>query len=309
MSDMDKIAIIIVHYNTDKDTKEVLESLSTLEAKSFEHRVFVVDNASKEPLVLPRQFKNVQLVRSDTNLGFTGGNNLGFATASKTYNPDYFLLLNSDTLVASDFLEKLYQHLKKQPDLGLVVPKIYFAPGCEYHHQSYKKAELGRVIWFVGGIIDWENLLSFHLGVDEVDRGQFDGGTLDLPQFQFVSGCCFLVRREVLAATGVFNDRFFLYYEDADLSLRIKKAGFQLGYEPESVIWHKNGGSTEGSGSELQNFYLTRNRLLFFMIHGHFLTRLRTLRLAWRLWWRGNRVEKLAARNFFLRRFGKQLAI
>ncbi len=302
---MDKIAIIIVHYNTPEDTRECLESLDQLRTRDFQYQIFVVDNASREHFVLPKKIKNVQLIRSDTNLGFTGGNNLGFSFASKNYNPDFFLLLNSDTLVKPDFLLQLHHCLKENPDWGLVAPKMYFAAGREFHLDDYQKNQLGKVIWFAGGVIDWDNLLTFHLGVDEVDRGQFD----QLTSFDFATGCSFLIRREALATAGVFDDRYFLYYEDSDLNLRVKKLGYQLGFCPQSVIWHKNGSSSQGSGSDLQNFYLTLNRLLFFFTHGHLRVKFRVLRLAWRLFRHGDQVEKKAALNFFLGKFGKQVVI
>lgn len=303
---MDKIAVIIVHYNTDLDTKACLESLSSVVTDNFEFRTIVVDNASKEHFVLPKKHQSqVDLIRSDTNLGFTGGNNLGFRYAIKNYNPDYFLLLNSDTFIQKDFLVKLYHCLKNNPQVGLVSPKMYFAPGCEFHRQSYSKAEIGKVIWFAGGVIDWRNLQTFHLGVDEVDRGQFD----HLTTFDYASGCCMLIRREALAAAGIFDDNFFLYYEDADLSLRLKENGWQLAFCPESIIWHKNGGSSQGAGSPLQNYYLSRNRLLFFLRHGSWSVKFRALRLAKRFYFHGDKIEKKAARNFFSRRFGKEVII
>ncbi|MDO5561213.1 MAG: glycosyltransferase family 2 protein [bacterium] len=302
---MDKIAIIIVHYNTDEETKACLESLNEIKHENFDYRVILVDNASKDNFVLPKKIKNTELIRSDTNLGFTGGNNLGFRYANQHYNPDYFLLLNSDTLVAADFLEKLYQCLQENPKLGLVSPKIYFAAGDEFHRESYSKNNLGKVIWFAGGVIDWDNLQTFHLGVDEVDRGQFE----TISTFDYASGCCLLVRREALAASGIFDDDYFLYYEDTDLSLRLRANNWQLGFCPSAVIWHKNGGSTQGSGSPLQNFYLTRNRLLFFSRYGRGLTKLRAYRLARRLYFHGDQVEKKAARNFFLKRFGKEVVV
>lgn len=302
---MDKIAIIIVHYNTNEDTKETLESLAKIDTSGLLVRTFVVDNASKQPLVLSKQLKNVQLIRSDTNLGFTGGNNLGLAVASKSFNPEFFLLLNSDTLVKADFLQLLYRELKRHPQMGMVAPKIYFAPGCEFHRSSYQEKHRGQVIWFMGGIIDEANLSCFHLGVDEVDRGQFTKS----PDSHFLSGCCVLVRREALAVSGTFDDRYFLYFEDADLSRRMRACGFTFAVCPQAVIWHKNGGSTLGSGSDLQTFYLTRNRLLFFFLHGNWWLKLRVLKLAYRLYRYGSRVEKKAAINFFLCRFGKQLIV
>jgi len=148
-------------------------------------------------------------------------------------------------------------------------------------------------------------LLTVHIGVDEVDRGQFSlERTVD-----FASGCCMLIRREVLASAGVFDERYFLYYEDVDLCRRLSTRGFQIGWVPEAVIWHKNGGSSDGSGSELQTFYQTRNRLQFFMTYGGWREKIRTVRLAWRLWRHGSRVEKLAAQRFATQKLGKQVAI
>lgn len=302
---MDKIAVIIVHYDTDEDTKACLESLSVIDTDDFEFQTIVVDNASKEHFVLPRKYKNVEVIRSDTNLGFTGGNNLGFRYASQHYNPDFFLLLNSDTLVKPDFLVQLHRCLQNQPSYGLVSPKIYFAPGCEFHLASYQKSVYGQIIWFAGGVIDWRNLQTFHLGVDELDRGQFD----DLTTCDYVSGCCILVRREALAVSGIFDDDFFLYYEDTDLSLRIREANWQLGFCPAAIVWHKNGGSSQGSGSPLQNFYLTRNRLLFFSRHGRFRVRLRAWRLAFQLLRHGQSVERKAAWRFLLHQFGKEVVV
>jgi len=305
---MDKVAIIIVHYNTDEDTRATLASLDSLDDAGLSVKVFVVDNASKEPFSLKKDDKfihDVQIVRSDSNLGFTGGNNLGFEAASRDFDPDYFLLLNSDTLIDPPFLGRLYRALVRHHDWGVAVPKMYFAPGCEFHQDSYAQADQGKVIWYAGGSIDWNNLLTLHISVDEVDRGQFSlEKTVD-----FATGCCFLIRREVLASVGVFDERYFLYFEDCDLSRRLVAHGFQIGWVPEAVIWHKNGSSTAGAGSDLQTFYQTRNRLLFFFTYGQWREKLRTLRLAWRLWRHGSPVEKLAATRFLTRRWGKQVAI
>ncbi|MBQ6438399.1 glycosyltransferase family 2 protein [bacterium] len=238
-------------------------------------------------------------------MGFTGGNNLGFAVASREFNPDYFLLLNADTLVQPDFLAHLLASLHAHPDWGLASPKIYFAPGCEFHRTDYPADQRGHVIWFAGGSIDWDNLLTCHRGVDEIDRGQFEHET----ELDFATGCCFLIRREVLATTGVFDDQYFLYYEDTDLSARLKTHGFKLGFVPSSIVWHKNGGATNGSGSDLQTFYQTRNRLHFFATYGNWRVRQRVVRLAWRLLRHGSKIEQLAAKHWFLHRLGKQIAI
>ena len=303
---MDKIAIIIVHYDTVLDTDRCLASLAKIKTSGFEWRAFVVDNGSKIEYQLPPSAIKTELIHSSTNLGFTGGNNLGFRYANEEYNPDYFLLLNSDTTVAPDFLVKLHHALKTGPqNLGVVSPLIYFAPHNEYHEDAYSPDQIGNIIWYAGGTIDWSNLASFHQGVDEVDRGQFN--IYAHTNLDFATGCCFLIKRQALEIAGGFDDDFFLYFEDADLSLRVRESGFNIQLIPTAKIWHYNGGSSGGVGSDLQNYYLTRNRLLFYWRHGRLRTKITVLRLTLQFLGSKNKVIKKAAWHFLTRNYGKQI--
>lgn len=301
---MDHISIIIVHYNTEKDTRECLKSLTKLEAKNYRYNIIIVDNGSKEPLRLThKELENkVEVLRSESNLGFTGGNNIGLRHALNTHNSDYVLLLNSDTLIEPTFLEKMYTYAEANPEVGLMNPKIYFGKGNEYHTTSYTKAELGKVLWYVGGSIDWQHLLSFHRGIDEVDRGHFD----TVQETDFATGCCLLIRRQALESVGPLNDRLFLYSEDVDLSLRIQRAGFKTIMYPEAVIWHKNAGSSQGAGSNIHVYYQTRNRLYIGLKYGNWRARWAALRLAWDRLIGGNSIEKKAVMDLFLKNLGKQ---
>ncbi|HEX7017962.1 MAG TPA: glycosyltransferase family 2 protein [Patescibacteria group bacterium] len=301
---MDHISIVIVHYNTDKDTRECLDSLEELEAKNFKYHIIVVDNASKEPLKLTHKQleNNVELLRSESNLGFTGGNNIGIRHAINTHNSDYILLLNSDTVVTPDFLEKLYKYAETEPEIGLVNPKIYFAKGYEYHKNSYAKAELGSVLWYVGGSIDWLHLLSFHRGIDEVDRGHFDS----IQETDFATGCCVLIKREVFEHIGPLNERLFLYSEDVDVSLRAQRAGFKTMLCPSAVIWHKNAGSSQGAGSNISVYYQTRNRLYIGLKYGTWRAKWSALRLIGDKLLNGTKIERKAVQDLLTRNLGKQ---
>ncbi len=187
------------------------------------------------------------------------------------------------------------------PEHGVVCPKIYFYPGDEYH-DSYSRSDRGNVLWYAGGSIDWTSLSAFHRGVDEIDRGHFDA----LQTTDFATGCCMLIKREALEKVGMFDKRYFLYFEDVDLSARIKDAGYTLGFCSSSHIWHKNAKSSGGSGSQIHNYYIARNRLLFSFQHGS----LRNKLLALRVWvtyiLSASSLEQQAAIDFALRRFGKQ---
>jgi GT2 family glycosyltransferase len=258
---MKQIAIVVVHFNSDEETKDCLNSLKRIEQKGFQVQVVVVDNGSKLPLEIPAHelAKNVTIIRSDANLGFTAGNNWGIQYAFEHFPTDYVLLLNNDTTVEKHFLNHLFACLKDE-SVGMVVPKIYFTAGREFHHDQYRSDERGKVIWYGGGSVDWQHFVAFHRGVDEVDRGQFDHQT----QTDFATGCCVLIPRTIIEKVGVLDQKYFLYLEDVDWSLRVRAAGYKIRFCPEAVVWHKNAGSSGGSGSRLHQYYQTRNRLFFF---------------------------------------------
>lgn len=299
---MNTVVIIVVHYNAEKDTLECLDSLRDISHVGFSFKVLVVDNASKQPLQLPKRFPDeFEVIRSEANLGFTGGNNLGIWYAKEHIQPEYICLLNNDTTVEPTFLEKLYTYLQDHVEVGMVSPKIYFSKNREFHN-SYSSQEKGQVLWFAGGVVDWANLDAFHVGVDEIDRGQFD----QISDTDFNTGCCVLMPSSVLERVGTLDKKYFLYLEDVDLSLRVAKAGYQLKYVPSSVIWHKNAGSTGGSGSEVHQYYQSRNRLLFSLKHGSIRVRLRALKQAVQFLIVGSKFQQRAVVDLVLQRFGKQ---
>lgn len=298
------ISIILVNYNTDEYTFDCLDSLLNLNTPGFRHSVIVVDNASTIPLVLPRRHKvpTIELIRSESNLGFTGGNNMGIHFSVEKYNSDYVLLLNNDTTVDPNFLKELVAHAEKHPKAGLTTSKIYFSKGREFHTDSYKKDELGKVLWYAGGSIDWDNLVAYHRGVDEVDRGQFDTQL----ECDFATGCSVMIKREVLEKVGTLDKKYFLYMEDVDYSVRVKKAGYQINLAPKSIVWHKNAGSTGGSGSPLQEYYQTRNTMLFTFKYGGFKQIITVFRLIVGYLLNGNSRHRLAVYHLLSGRFGKQ---
>lgn len=302
---MEHLTTIIVNYNTPKETELAIRSAVKATAKNFRHQIIVVDNGSKELLKLPRDLRlpNVKLIRSEANLGFTGGNNLGMSHAVKEYQSDYFFLLNSDAEVEKNGVQALYDALKNDPKAGIAVSKIYFTPGLEFHRKNYKKSERGKVLWFAGGSIDWPNLVAYHRGVDEVDRGQFDHETT----CDFATGCALMVKRVVTEHVGILDKKFFLYSEDVDFSLRVKKAGYKIVFVPQSLVWHMNSGSIAGgAGSRFQQYYQTRNRLLISALHGTWRNKFTALKFALQLLLTGSDIERRGVVDFLLLRFGKQ---
>ena len=257
---MRKVFVVILNWNGKQDTIECLESVKKLGLGNWEMGIIVVDNASTDGSVeeLEKRYKEIKILRNEKNLGYAEGNNVGIRWALKE-GAEYILLLNNDTLVDKNLVSELLRAMEKGKKIGIVGPKIYFAPGFEYHHDRYQIGEKGRVIWYAGGKVDWQNVYASHRGVDEVDHGQFD----EEDETDFVSGCAMMVKREVFGRIGLFNPKYFLYFEDNDLCQRAKKEGYKIFYVPKALLWHKNASSSEKPGSKIHEYYQTRNRFLF----------------------------------------------
>src|ERR1035437_2636444 len=151
---MPKVFVTILNYNGNKDTSECLNSLEELNTTGFDRSVVVVDNASKEKFTVDRKYGNfnLKIIRSETNLGFSGGQNLGIKY-SLEHGADYIMVLNNDVILDKDLIVELLKTFDEK-DCGIVSPKIYFAKGHELHKDRYKQDEQGRVIWYAGGQID-----------------------------------------------------------------------------------------------------------------------------------------------------------
>lgn len=300
------VSVVLVNYASDQLTTSCLESLERMKPIDGTLHIIVVDNGSPKNYELPRRFTgpshDITLLRSQSNLGFTGGNNMGIHAAIERYNSDFVLLLNNDTYVAPDFLQRLLQFAALHPTTGIVCPKIYFAKGHEYHSGSYARSEKGRVIWYAGGSIDWANLDCHHRGVDELDRGQFALQETS----EFATGCCALIKRETLEKIGYLDKQFFLYYEDADWSQKALRAGYQIGYCDRALVWHINAGSSQGPGSLIHQYYQTRNRLVFFWRYGSLRTKMTLLRLALQTLLRAQLSQRVAVWHFLTGKRGKQ---
>lgn len=301
------ISVIVVDYNSHQDTRECLRSLNKVKSRGFKWTVRVIDNGSRKPFTLPSDIDpdRFELIRSEANLGFTGGNNMGIYHSIERDNSEYIVPLNNDTIVDENFLQALFDCIEENPGYGAVASKIYFYKGMEYHKNSYKREEKGKVLWYAGGSVDWENLAAFHRGVDEVDRGQFDTQEIS----DFATGCSLIIRRELMEKVGMFDKRYFLYFEDVDLSMRIRASGYLIGFCPNSVVWHKNAGSSGGSGSPFHDYYQTRNKLLFAFLHGDWKAWIVALRLGLRDFFGNNLYKRLGVWHALIGRFGKQAVV
>jgi GT2 family glycosyltransferase len=296
-----QVFVVIVNWNGKNDTLECVLSLQKVVKNNIDLHIIIVDNGSSDDSVkvIHAKFPEVTVLETGKNLGFTGGNNVGITYALE-HNADFIWLLNNDTLVDKNVLSciSVFQDSK----VGACGSKIYFAPGHEYHANRYSKSDLGHVIWYAGGLVDWDNIYASHRGVDEVDSGQYDK-EIETP---FITGCSFFIRADIVKKIGMLDDTFYLYLEDLDWNLRIQKAGYKTIYAPTSTLWHVNAGSSGRPGNPLHEYYFTRNRLIIGFRYASFRTKFALVREAFRFVFGHSPERRRAVIDACLGRFGKQ---
>jgi hypothetical protein len=252
---MKRVVVILVDWNGEEVTRECLASLKQVELPvGVKLSVVLIDNGSVNPISssIVSEHLFITLLRSETNLGFTGGNNLGIEQALLE-DPDYILFLNNDTVVRPDFLRPLLHQLEANPQVAAVQPKI-----CFYPDQS--------LIWNAGNkFYPWITQTGVR-GYGKLNK-ETDESVQEQP---WLTGCAILARVDLFKGKqGLrFNDRFFALYEDVDLSFRIRKTGGKLLYIPSSVIYHHAGYSSntkvktkEGYTHPFMVFLNSRNRI------------------------------------------------
>jgi GT2 family glycosyltransferase len=296
-----KLAIITINYNGLADTIDLLESLKKAKKEPYLNvQVYVIDNGSSDDSidVLSRRFPEIRLIQSPTNLGFSAGNNLGIKVALKE-KADWIMLINNDTLIDKSLFKNIYKSPLQDKKVGVLGGLIYFAKGFEFK-KKYKKEDLGKVIWFAGGKLDWNNIYGSHYLVDKVDNED----SKEAYSTDFITGAFLLTRFDVLKKTGIFDEDYFMYLEDVDLCYRIQKKGFKTLLDPSLKIWHKVAQSS-GIGSSLNDYFLTRNRLLFGLKYATFRTKFALIREAVKKLFIGSVAQKTAIKDFFTGNLGK----
>ena len=234
-----EISIITINYNGLNDTCALIESIPF----NDKMEVIVVDNASTNDEVskINQRFPYVKTIKSDKNLGFAGGNNLGIKAAKGKY----LFIINNDTIFKDFNVQPLIGRLESSKTIGIVCPKIRFA-WSNKPIQFAGYTPLSRI-----------TVRNQAIGFGEEDHGQYE---IAHPS-PYAHGAAMLIKREAIEKVGLMPECYFLYYEELDWSMMFTRAGYEIWYEPASTIYHKESQST-GQNSPLRTYYITRNRLL-----------------------------------------------
>ena len=245
-----ELSIITINYNGLKNTCALIESIPF----NDKMEVVVVDNASdkQEAEQISNRFPFVKLIKSDKNLGFAGGNNLGI----KSSKGKYLFLINNDTYFEDFNVQALIDRLDSNPSIGIVCPKIRFA-------WSPKPIQFA-------GYTPLSNITIRNqaIGFGEEDHGQYETAH----PTPYAHGAAMLIKREAIDKVGLMPECYFLYYEELDWSMMFTRAGYQIWYDPKCTIFHKESQAT-GQHSPLRTYYITRNRLLLIKRNYHGITK------------------------------------
>ena len=251
-----KVGIALLNWNQYDDTALCLTSLRESESRPAIIRVYDNGSADGSGERLQAEFPEIQLVKGGQNYGFSEGNNRAVKILLEA-GMDLVWILNNDTKVPPDCLGTLVRALEEDPGIGAVSAKIWF--------MNERKP-----ICYAGATFNpWTFNTTFR-GLRETDRGQYDQAE-DTDVF---TGCCMLVRADVLRQIGLFHKDFFIYADDVEWSVRARAAGLRLRYEPRATLWHKMYGSSTREGqwdipksSARVEFLLSRNRFLMVRLH------------------------------------------
>ena len=236
------VSIITVNYNQTKVTCDLLESLKKNSYSNFE--IILIDNGSVDNAesTFKKIIPDIKYHYNENNLGFAGGNNLGIKMAKG----DYMFFVNNDTEIPNGTIENLLKPFDKTENLGVVSPKIFY----------YDEPTMIQYAGYTP--INPYTARNSTIGQYETDNGQYDQ-TRPTP---YAHGAAMMVSRKVINEVGPMPEFFFLYYEELDWCEQIRRAGFEIYYEPKASIFHKESVSV-GRLSSMKTYYLTRNRILF----------------------------------------------
>jgi len=241
---MIRVAIIILVYNGRKYLPALLASLKKQQVYNYQVKVIAVDNAStdKSGDFITKNYPEMKVIINAENYGFAKGNNIGMNWALAN-NFDYLALLNQDIRVSEDWLGPLIKALEAQPKLGAVQPKIMYWPDQD------KINSLGNILHYLGF-----GFTSYN-GLKESTIKKY-------PEYiNYASGAAVVYRSSVLREIGLFDEAYFMYHEDTDLSLRIKFWGYQIKLIPKAKVFHQY----EFSRSLKKFYYIERNRLILLL--------------------------------------------
>ncbi len=260
-----KVSIIILNWNGLGDTIECLESVKGITYHNYE--VIVVDNGSSgnDAQVLKEKFGDwAHIIENDKNYGFCGGNNIGMRYALDNLYPDYFVMLNNDTIVDPELVTELVKVTEADLAIGVAGARMYY-----YDEPDRSFPFRGKAEFWHGYVVK-----MLRLAWDKI-KGRVDNRQGELiREMDWVPGTCFLIKKKSVEDIGLFDENYFCYMDEIDYCIRAGKAGYKIVYVPEAKFWHKFKQSSR-KVTGFSCYYAVRNRFRLLRKHAK----------RWQYWW------------------------
>ncbi|MDD5134233.1 MAG: glycosyltransferase family 2 protein [Phycisphaerae bacterium] len=249
------ISIIIVNRNRSDLLVNCLDNIYNTPCRhSFE--IIIVDNASTDDSVhlVEQNFRDVKIIRNDSNLGFSAANNQGIKIAKGKF----ILFLNSDTIVLKNAIDILADFLEQTPDAGLCAPKLL-------NNDRSIQRNVYRLATFRSILARYTILKYFGMFKKARNLYRMRNFTYDnITKIDRVMGAAMMAKKEALNKSGLFDENYFFYFEDADLCLQFKKCGFEVYFVPNAEIIHLGGQSAKSLGNHKTEMMFYRSMFYYF---------------------------------------------
>jgi GT2 family glycosyltransferase len=249
-----RVGVIVLNFNGVADTLKCLESLMQADTTGIDCTLLVVDNGSstRDDLKIAAAFPEVTVIRNESNLGWSGGNNTGLKYF-RARKKDYLLLLNNDTIVRPSILVDLVGGFERNTNYGVIGPIINF---------------MEDVTTVMTDGVAFNNSQTIGEFFERISIAEDTGNVPPVCPVDIVNGCCLMVSAEALEAVGLIDDRFFLIHEESDFCLRILRKGFNCGVLAKTLVFHKGSASFKRESQTWQRYYDVRNLCLLVLKHG-----------------------------------------
>jgi len=248
------VYIIILNFNSIDETINCLESLSKITYNNY--KIVVVDNASSDNSIKKLEtIHYIKLIKNIRNSGYAIGNNLGIRYALE-HGADFICVLNNDVETEKSFLEPLISYLASHIDVGAVGPCIF-----DFKHKNIVQAFGAKINFYRGlalGRYKGKNIKEIHESITNVD---------------YLGGACFVCKREVFDKLGLIPENYFLFYEETEFCVKMKKIGYKITCIKESKVYHK-GSATISKFGGLSYYFLNRNRIVFMRRNASFVQKI-----------------------------------
>ena len=248
---MSRTTVILINYNSKEYTLDCIKSIIKSSSKP---NIVVVDNNSEDKDIedYTKNISVCKVIYNKINEGFAKANNIGIKWALKNTKSEFIFILNNDTVIKADTIEKLETALESDKSSGIAVPRILFM-------------DMPKLLWYDGGEVNWKKggatVYNYMKPINHNSSGK-------KRKITFASGCAMLIRREILEKIGGFDPRFFMYEEDLEFSLRVIRHGWEIKYVPEATLMHKVQGSIQKKEPKFMKLFEPNNpNLSFYAYH------------------------------------------